>query len=53
MLYCFSKLNPSLQPPVKPENIHMGFIGERELDSMKRDNNDMKSINGQNVKVIF
>ena len=47
------KLNPSLQPPIIPSNINMGFIGERELDSMKRDNNDMKSLNGQNVKVIF
>ena len=45
------QLNPLLQPPIMPENIHMGFIGVRELNRMKGDN-DMKSINGQNVEVI-
>jgi hypothetical protein len=29
------KLNPSLQYPIMPENIHMGFISERDINNMK------------------
>ena len=29
------KLNPPLQTPIMPSNIHMGFISERETNNMK------------------
>jgi hypothetical protein len=51
------KLNPSLQTPIMPSNIHMGFISERELNNMKGVNDDVdlsggRSINGHNDEFI-
>jgi len=51
------KLDPSLQPPIIPSNINIGFISERELNSMKGYNNDVdlsqvKGINEKNVKFV-